>query len=125
MATINPKKRSVELPQKQVKRKRERVKTIMLNYYTLSVFLVVFIVGTCFMYLSAFNEISSQGVFINQLERARSELIIENEVWNMRIAKLKSMDVIQEQDVVYRMPNVDPAEIEFINLDTRKELEEL
>lgn len=73
------------------------------------------------MYLSAFNQISSQGVFINQLERARSELIIENEVWNMRIAKLKSMDVIEEQDVVYRMPNVDPAEIEFINLDRMRE----
>ncbi len=95
----------------------------MMNYYTLSFFLALFIVGTCFMYLSAFNQISSQGVFINQLERARSELIIENEVWNMRIAKLKSMDVIEEQDVVYRMPNVDPAEIEFINLDRMREEE--
>ena len=74
----------------------------------------------CFFYLAEFNNIATQGVIINELERKRSRLIIENEVWNMRIAQLKSMDVIQHQDVVKKMPPVSPAELEFIDLDYKK-----
>lgn len=71
------------------------------------------------MYLDEFNDIATQGVIINSLEIDRSRLIIQNEVWNMRIAQLKSLDVIEQQSVVNRMPTIDPAEIEFINLDQK------
>ena len=71
---------------------------------------------TSFLYLSSFNDLASQGVLINDLERKRSRLIIENEVWNMRIANLKSLDVIEEQDVVRRMESIVPEEIEFVDL---------
>lgn len=118
MATISPKKRPLEVPQ-QKKRRPGKVKVFVLNFYTLCTVLILFIAGTCLLYLETFNDIASQGVIINEIEQRRSKLIIENEVWNMRIAKLKSMDVIEQQDVVYRMPIVDPAEIEFIDLDRR------
>lgn len=123
MATISPKKRSIDISQKPVKRKKANIRVFLLNYVTLSVFLISMICFTCFLYLSAFNHISTQGVIINELERSRSELIIENEVWNMRIAQLKSLDVIDQQDVVNRMPTVDPAEIEFIDLDRQNQEE--
>ncbi|MGE3278636.1 MAG: hypothetical protein AB7J40_02445 [Candidatus Altimarinota bacterium] len=120
MATITVQKRPIPVLPTENKREKNKSKKILLNASTLMMTMFLFIVLTCFFYLSEFNKISSQGVVINDLERQRSELIIENEVWNMRIAQLKSMDVIEHQDVVRRMPTVDPAEIEFINLDVRE-----
>jgi hypothetical protein len=118
MATITIQKNTPNLlPQQEVKRGNGKPRKIVLNIYTIMSFLVALIFATCFLYLSEFNNISSQGVFINDLEQERSELIIQNEVWNMRIAQLKSMDVIEHQDVVRRMQTIDPSEIEFINLD--------
>lgn len=121
MATITVQKRPIPVLPAENKRERNKSKKIVLNVYSLMISLVFLIFTTCFLYLSEFNKISSQGVVINDLERERSELIIENEVWNMRIAQLKSMDVIEHQDVVRKMPTVDPAEIEFINLDVRED----
>lgn len=89
----------------------------LVDFRTLSIILFFFICLTCFLYLSEFNDISSQGVLINRLERERSELMIENEVWNMRIARLKSLDVIEKQDVVRRMEFIRPEEVEFVDLD--------
>ncbi len=91
--------------------------TFQVRMSFLTTLLLISISLVCFQYLAAFNEISSQGVVINELQRERARLIIENEVWNMRIAQLKSMDVIERQDVVKRMPSVLPAELEFIDLD--------
>jgi hypothetical protein len=121
MATITVQKQPIGILPQENKREKNKTKKIILNVYTLLVFLGFLIFTTCFLYLSEFNLISSQGVFINNLERERSELIIQNEVWNMRIAQLKSMDVIQHQDVVKRMQTIDPSEVEFINLDVKPE----
>lgn len=123
MATISIPKQPIGLPPQDNKRAKSKTKKIVLNIYTLMMVLAGAIFMTCFLYLSEFNKISSQGVIINDLERERTELIIQNEVWNMRIAQLKSMDVIEHQDVVRRMQTIDPAEIEFIDLD-RREAEE-
>jgi len=120
MATVTIKKRSLDIPGSG-KKKKSAVKTFVLNPYTIIFFLVLFIAMTSFLYLSEFNAIATQGVVINDLERDRSTLIIENEVWNMRIAKLKSMDVIDKQAVVKRMPSIDPSEIEFVDLDRMEE----
>lgn len=116
MATVTSKKRSIDIPGTG-KKKKSAVRIFVFNPYSIISFLVLFISFVSFLYLSEFNAIATQGVVINDLERDRSRLIIENEVWNMRIAKLKSMDVIGEQAVVKRMPTIDPSEIEFVDLD--------
>lgn len=117
MATITLKQRTLDV-HFEPKRKKSRVTIFVMNYYAIILFLTFTIMLTAFLYLSTFNDLSSQGVIINELEAKRSELIIENEVWNMRIAQLKSLDVIERQQVVKRMPQVDPAEIEFVNLSS-------
>ena len=116
MATVTLQKKVLEFPQPPQKR-RQKAQQIIFNLYSVMLTLLVGILFLCFLYLSEFNAISSQGVIINDLEQERSELIIENEVWNMRIAQLKSLDVIEHQDVVKRMSTIVPAEIEFIDLD--------
>lgn len=116
MATITIQKRPVLVLPQENPRGKNKTRKIVFNIYTVMFFLVFGIFVVCFLYLSEFNAISSQGVVINDLESERSELIIENEVWNMRIAQLKSMDVIQHQDVVRKMQAIDPAEIEFVDL---------
>lgn len=116
MATITIKKRKVALPS-QKKRTPSRIRLVVLNLYGVMLMVITGIMVTCFLYLDEFNDIATQGVIINSLEGDRNKLIIENEVWNMRIAQLKSLDVIEQQSVVNRMPTIDPAEIEFINLD--------
>lgn len=119
MATITVQKHPGYMPPQENKREKNKTRKIVLNVYSLLFFMAIFIFATFFLYLSEFNKISSQGVFINDLERNRAKLIIENEVWNMRIAQLKSMDVIQHQDVVKRMQTINSSEIEFINLDRK------
>jgi len=120
MATISIQKNHVPILPQENKREKSKAKKFVLNVYTIMIFMTLIIFMTCFFYLAEFNKISSQGVFINDLERERSTLIIQNEVWNMRIAQLKSMDVIEHQEVVKRMHTINPAEIEFINLDVRE-----
>ncbi|GEM_PF-5979481 len=80
--------------------------------------LVVFtlIVTVSFLYLSSFNEIASQGGIIHNLELKRSELMRESETWNQRITNLKSLDVIEQQDTVKKMPTINPSEIQFIEI---------
>ena len=63
-------------------------------------------------YLVEFNKISTFGIQIDDLKSVRDKSIVENEVWNMRIANLKSLDVIQNQDVINRMINI--TDIEFL-----------
>lgn len=120
MATIKLQKRDVSVDPVLKSRKPDLI-TRSLNPVTLSVVLFMMIVATCFLYLSEFNNIASQGVIINDLERERSELIIQNEVWNMRIARLKSLDVIEQQDVVRRMEFIGPDDLDFVDLDQRQE----
>ena len=122
MATITLKKRPPLIPAEKKKRKSS-LRLFVFNPGVMISAFVMLIATLCFLYLSEFNIIASQGVIINDLEHQRSELIIENEVWNMRIAQLKSMDVIEQQEVVKRMVTIDPAEIEFIDLDRRTDEE--
>lgn len=81
---------------------------------------IITIVVFSLLYLQTFNTLASQGVIINDLERERGKLILENEVWNMRISRLKSLDIIHEQPVVKSMVNVNPKEVEFIQLKEKK-----
>jgi len=123
MATITLKKRTVPVQTDPKKRSSKKVRTLVLNVYSIMLMMILLIMGTSFLYLSEFNEIASQGVIIGELESERNRLIIENEVWNMRIAQLKSLDVIEQQPVVRRMITINPAEIEFIDLDRQPQEE--
>ncbi|MDF2379369.1 MAG: hypothetical protein P1V18_04070 [Candidatus Gracilibacteria bacterium] len=120
MATIKLQKRDVSVSPVSTNRKPDLFSKC-LTPTGVSFLLFILIVGTCFLYLSEFNNIASQGVIINDLERSRSELIIQNEVWNMRIARLKSLDVIEQQDVVKSMEFIGPEDLEFVDLDNREE----
>ena len=119
MATFSISKRSQPLPPEMLKKQNKAV-TFRMTASGAIMTMISLMTIVCFLYLSEFNNIATQGVIINDLERARSRLIIENEVWNMRIAQLKSMDVIEHQDVVRKMPSIDPAELEFIDLDRKQ-----
>lgn len=119
LATFSISKRAQSLPPDLLKKQNKGV-SFQINITRSIAILISLMTLVCFLYLSEFNNIATQGVIINDLERARSRLIIENEVWNMRIAQLKSMDVIEHQDVVKKMPSINPAELEFIDLDRKK-----
>ena len=114
MATIAPQHHQVHLPYQEKKKSKIKLRSFGLPH--LMLFLFISICGLSLFYLSEFNHIASQGVVINDLERDRSRLMIENEVWNMRMAKLKSLDVIEHQEVVKKMQSIDPKEIEFVDL---------
>lgn len=88
------------------------------------IFSILAIITVSFLYLQTFNTLASQGVIINDLERERGKLILENEVWNMRISRLKSLDIIHEQSAVKSMVNVDPKEVEFIQLQEKSQAPE-
>lgn len=116
MATIAPQRKSIGfVPEKKIV--SFRYGKIPIAVWCL--FLILSIGMLSLLYLSGFNHISSQGVVIGELESKRSKLIIENEVWNMRVAKLKSLDVIEQQDIVKKMPSIDPREIEFLDASTK------
>lgn len=74
--------------------------------------LIILIVVISMFYLVEFNKISTIGIQIDESKDIRDKFIIENEVWSMRIANLKSLDVIQNQDVINRMVNI--TDVEFL-----------
>jgi len=68
---------------------------------------IVLVCVVSLLYLAEFNEIATEGVIIDSLKSQRDRLIIENEVWNMRISDVKSLDVIQSTGKVRGMVFVD------------------
>lgn len=104
-------------------KKRGPQRKFSLHIAHLAAFLILSIVVLSLLYLSQFNELSSQGVLIERLERQRSQQIIENEVWNMRMARLKSLDLIEQQKVVQMMSEITPEELEFISSDPTLKVE--
>jgi hypothetical protein len=105
MATIHL-KHSEQRKDTLRERKGRPIDTVLVHFQLIVVVLVFAIVGVSVLYLAEFNNLATQGVIIDELEIKRNRLVIENEVWRMRIAELMSLDVIKNQEVVQAMADV-------------------
>lgn len=86
---------------------------IRLSSTALVVVLIFMICGISILYLIEFNKLSTAGIIIDDLQAKRDKLIIENETWNMRIADLKSLDVIKSQNIVRSMVDIG-SNVEYV-----------
>ncbi|MFH0820963.1 MAG: hypothetical protein V1908_04265 [Candidatus Peregrinibacteria bacterium] len=59
------------------------------------------------VYLVHSNRNATKGYALKNLELERSRLLMENEVWDMEIAKVKSLDTLQNDPKVQRMVKAD------------------
>ena len=85
---------------------------VVFHLHLIVIFLFFGVIGISILYLAAFNQIATQGVIIDQLESKRSDLIVENEVWRMRIAQQSSLDIITHQPIVEKMVGV--TEVQYV-----------
>ncbi len=91
---------------------------ILLSSTIFIVVLIGMIIVISMLYLVEFNKISTMGIQIDELKKVRDNIIVENEVWNMRIASLKSLDVIQNQEIIRKMVNIN--EVEFLESEEKE-----
>lgn len=91
---------------------------ILLSSTIFIVVLIGMIITISMLYLVEFNKISTMGIQIDELKKVRDNIIVENEVWNMRIASLKSLDVIQTQEIIKKMVNIN--EVEFLESEEKE-----
>jgi hypothetical protein len=83
---------------------------------TLIVGLIVVAVGMSAMYLMHFNQVATKGYDLKRLEVNRQQLMDQNQVSNMNIDKVKSMDSILGSGRIQRMVKAD--NVMFVRGDT-------
>ena len=68
------------------------------------VFVTIVLVGMIsFVYLVHSNRNATRGYALKTLELERSKLLMENEVWDMEIAKVKSLETLENDPKIQRM----------------------
>lgn len=80
-------------------------------------FAIVLLVGIIsLVYLAHSNRNATKGYALKTLELQRSKLMMENEVWDMEIAKVKSLETLQGDPKIRSMVRADQPQ--FIRGDT-------
>ena len=80
-------------------------------------FVTIVLVGMiALVYLAHSNQNATKGYALKSLELERSKLLMENEVWDMQIAKVKSLESLQNDPKIRSMVRADKPQ--FIRGDT-------
>lgn len=83
---------------------------------TLIIGLIFAAVGMSILYLMHFNQVATKGYDLKRLEVDRQQLMDQNQVSNMNIDKVKSMDAILGSHRIQRM--VRANNVSFVRGDT-------
>lgn len=86
---------------------------------SISSLLFVIITLICLLslaYLAHANKNATKGYALKNMELKRSNLLIQNEVWDMQIAKAQSLEVLQNDPKILAMTKADKPL--FIRMDT-------
>jgi len=76
-------------------RKRTLSQKIEFGMTSLTFFTIILVAIISLVYLAHANRNATKGYALKNLELKRSQLITENEVWDMQIAQVKSLQALQ------------------------------
>lgn len=88
-------------------RKRTLSQKVEVGMTSLVFVTIVLVAIISLVYLAHANRNATKGYALKSLELRRSKLITENEVWDMQIAKVKSLNSIQNDPKVLSMVKAD------------------
>jgi hypothetical protein len=84
-------------------RKRTLSQKIEFGMTSLTFFTIILVAIVSLVYLAHANRNATKGYALKNLELKRSQLITENEVWDMQIAQVKSLQALQNDPKISMM----------------------
>ena len=106
---------SIESKTYDVRRKTLSHK-IEVGMNSLAFLIIAFVAIISFIFLIHSNKNATKGYALKNLEVKRSQLMTENEVWDMQIAQVKSLQAIQSDPKILSMVKADQPQ--FVRGDT-------
>jgi len=97
-------------------RKRTLSQKVEFGMTSLIFFTIVLVAIISLIYLAHANANATKGYALKSLEIRRSQLLTENEVWDMQIAQVKSLQAIQSDPKILSM--ISPDAPKFVRGDT-------
>jgi len=88
-------------------RKKTLSQKIEFGMTSLTFFTIILIAIISLVYLAHANRNATKGYALKNLELRRSQLLTENEVWDMQIAQVKSLQALQNDPKIQRMVKAD------------------
>ena len=88
-------------------RKRTLSQKIEFGMTSLTFFTIILVAIISLVYLAHANRNATKGYALKNLELKRSQLITENEVWDMQIAQVKSLQALQNDPKIRAMVKAD------------------
>ncbi len=88
-------------------RKRTLSQKIEFGMTSLTFFTIILVAIISLVYLAHANRNATKGYALKNLELKRSQLITENEVWDMQIAQIKSLKTLQNDPKIRTMVKAD------------------
>jgi hypothetical protein len=88
-------------------RKRTLSQKIEFGVTSLTFFTIILIAIISLVYLAHANRNATKGYALKSLEMRRGELLTENEVWDMQIAQVKSLQAIESDPKIRTMVKAD------------------
>lgn len=88
-------------------RKRTLSQKIEFGMTSLTFFTIILVAIISLVYLAHANRNATKGYALKNLELKRSQLITENEVWDMQIAQVKSLQALENDPKIRTMVKAD------------------
>ena len=88
-------------------RKRTLSQKIEFGMTSLTFFTIILVAIISLVYLAHANRNATKGYALKSLELKRTQLLTENEVWDMQISQVKSLQTLQNDPKIQRMVKAD------------------
>ena len=88
-------------------RKRTLSQKIEFGMTSLTFFTIILVAVISLVYLAHANRNATKGYALKNLELRRSQLLTENEVWDMQIAQVKSLQALESDPKIRSMVKAD------------------
>ena len=88
-------------------RKRTLSQKIEFGMTSLTFFTIILVAIISLVYLAHANRNATKGYALKSMELRRSRLLTENEVWDMQIAQVKSLQALQSDPKIRAMVKAD------------------
>jgi hypothetical protein len=89
---------------------------VQIGTFSLMIILVVFVCIMSIMFLVHYNNMATKGYVLKKLDVERQKLITEQEIKDMHLAEVRSLEAIQTRTIVAKMVNMN--EPQFVREDT-------
>ena len=97
-------------------RKRTLSQKVEFGMTSLIAFTIIMVAIISLVFLAHANRNATKGYALKSLELRRSQLLTENEVWDMQIAQVKSLQAIESDPKILSMTSPDAPK--FVRGDT-------